>query len=157
MDNRRRLVVAGAVIALALLTSVSAGAQPLNFRAHLSGGEEVPPVDTNARGQATFKLTGAGDVLSYKLIVSNIEGVFAAHIHCAPAGLNGPVGVTLFSGGPGDVDGILSQGTITSPNSGNACGWATLADVVAAIESDGAYVNVHTLDNPPGEIRGQIR
>lgn len=32
----------------------------------------------------------------------------------------------------------------------------TLEDLVALIESGDAYVNVHTVANPGGEIRGQV-
>ncbi len=127
-----------------------------NFRAHLSGDNEVPPVDTDAQGQATFQLNNSGDALRFKLIVANIDDVVAAHIHCAAVGANGPVGVTLFSGGPTSENGILSAGTIVEPDDGNGCEWGTLADVVGAIRNGEAYVNVHTLANPPGEIRGQI-
>jgi hypothetical protein len=50
----------------------------------------------------------------------------------------------------------LAQETITSPDDGNACGWQSLADVIAAIEAGDAYVNVHTTTVPSGEIRGQL-
>jgi hypothetical protein len=158
MMKKVRLIMVITVIALLAVAS-SAMAQPTNFRAHLSGGEENPPVDTTATGQAVFQLNSDGTELKYKLIVANIENVFASHIHCGPVGVNGPVGVTLFSGSPGGgrVDGILSQGTITAPNPGNACGWATLGDVVLAMASGDTYVNVHTNPGvPSGEIRGQI-
>jgi hypothetical protein len=60
-------------------------------------------------------------------------------------------------GNMGPVNGILAEGLITAPDAGNACGWETLADVVAAIESGDTYVNVHTNPGTPsGEIRGQI-
>ena len=98
--------------------------------------------------------------------MANIENVFAAHIHCAAAGLNGPVRVTLFLGpvGGGRVDGILTQGSaqvsaITCPDG---------TGLVAAMRSGNTYVNVHTNDGvappntgpgdfPGGEIRGQIK
>jgi len=155
-----RIVILGTLLVLALVVAAPAAAgSQRNFRAHLAGRNEVPAVDTNAQGQAIFQLSQDGTNLSYKLIVANIDNVFASHIHCAPAGVNGPVGVTLFSGPPngGRFDGVLAEGTITTPNPGNACGWVTLQDVLAAITSSGAYANVHT--NPGflgGEIRGQI-
>jgi hypothetical protein len=90
-------------------------------------------------------------------LVANIEGVVAAHIHCAPVGVNGPVAVTLFTGGPVSPNGILAQGTVNAPDDGNGCDWTSLQEVLTAIHNGFAYVNVHTQSNPGGEIRGQIR
>ncbi len=144
------------VLALALAVPAAAGSQR-NFRAHLAGRNEVPPVDTLAQGQAIFHFAGDASSLSYKLIVANIENVVAAHIHCGAPGVNGPVGVTLHVGlVAGRFDGVLAEATVTEPDAGNACDWADLGDVRAAIQSGNAYVNVHTLANPPGEIRGQV-
>jgi hypothetical protein len=125
------------------------------FVGHLSGDQEVPAFDTKAQGQAIFRVRD--DSLSYKLIVAAIENIVAAHLHCAPAGVNGPVGVTLFLGSPVTVTGILAQGPILAPDSGNACGWGDLDDVIDALATGDTYVNVHTLQNLPGEIRGQMR
>lgn len=157
---RRRFVLWLAVLAL-----VGVGVAPAigkghstNFRTHLKGANEVPAVDTNAQGQAIFRFTDDIDSLHYKLIVANIDNVRAAHIHCAPAGANGPVGVTLFMGGPVSTPGTLAEATIGAPDSGNGCGWGDLSDVRDAILSGNAYVNVHTNPGvPSGEIRGQIR
>jgi hypothetical protein len=166
---------------LALLAILSTtGAAPVavaaasdNFVAVLSGDNEVPPRDTHARGVATFKTNKDGN-LDYKLIAANIENVVFAHIHCNVAGANGPIGATLLHAdmapgpGSGQFNGVLATGTISAPDSPNGCGWTTVADIKAAINSGGAYVNVHTNDgiNPPntgpgdfpgGEIRGQVR
>lgn len=153
--QKLRLLIVFLLIALFVTVGVVA-AQPSNFRAHLVGAEENPPVDTTATGQAVFQFDASGSSLHYILIVANIEEVFASHIHCGPVGQNGPVGVTLFGGSTVTVNGILAQGTITTPNPGNACGWTDLADVAAALESGDTYVNVHTTANTGGEIRGQI-
>jgi hypothetical protein len=154
-----QLTIVFALVALLVIVGAVA-AQPTNYRTHLTGDEENPPVNTQAQGQAIFQLAGDEASLDYKLIVANIDNVFAAHIHCGAVGVNGPVGVTLFFVPPpnlGRVDGILAEDTITEPDLGNACGWETLADVVAAIESGDTYVNVHTNPGTPsGEIRGQI-
>ena len=161
----RRMTVLMAVVALVVIAvapaTVAKNAAQRNFAAPLSGGEEEPPVATQATGVAKFQLSQDGSELSYKINVANIQGVFAAHIHCAPAGDNGPVGVTLFSGGPtGAVNGTLVQGVITAPNApDNMCGWDDLADVIAAMRGGDTYVNVHTISpgTPSGEVRGQVK
>jgi hypothetical protein len=166
----KRAILLALVAALAFgAVSSAASAQPTTFRAVISGGDEVPTRETGARGVATFQLDGAGTELGFKLVVSNIENVFAAHIHCGVVGMNGPIGVTLFMGSPGGgrTDGVLAAGSVTAPDAGNLCGWTDLADVVAALESGNTYVNVHTNDGvdpidtgpgdfPAGEIRGQV-
>jgi hypothetical protein len=128
----------------------------MRFHANLSGDEEVPAVDTTARGEILLDASTDGQ-LSYKLIVANITDVTLAHIHCAPIGENGSIGVTLFMGGPVSVNGTLAQATVTAPDAGNACGWQDIAAVVDAIMAGNAYANVHTVANPRGEIRGQLR
>jgi hypothetical protein len=161
------IVLAMLVIASVVYASPAAASQA--FGARLIGAEEVPPRATDATGTATFQLSEDGTALSYTVSVSNIENVFAAHIHCGAKRVNGPVGVTLFTGpvGGGAVSGTLAKGTITAPDPGNGCGWADLAAVVAAMNTGNTYVNVHTNDGvaptntgpgdfPGGEIRGQI-
>ena len=125
------------------------------FTAHLNGAEQVPAFDTTAQGQ--FILKNRDGSLEYKLIVANLANVVAAHIHCAPVGTNGPVGVTLFAGAPTAVSGILASGPILAPDTGNACGWTNVADIIAGIASGNTYINVHTLQSLSGEIRGQVR
>lgn len=137
----------------------------LNFRAHLSGDEEVPPAETDATGQATFQLSRNGDALTYKLIVANIENVRMAHIHVAPAGANGPVVAWLYPEGPppqlipGSFSGVLYEGIITTEDlvgQLNPEDGYELADLVKLITDGKTYVNVHTNQFPAGEIRGQI-
>lgn len=133
-----------------------------NFKAHLKGENEVPSVETNAQGQATFKLSQDGESIHYKLIVANIENVLMAHIHNAPAGQNGGVIVWLYPSSPppqlieGRFQGVLAEGTITADDLvGNLAG-QTLEDLLGEIKAGNTYVNVHTSQNPGGEVRGQI-
>jgi hypothetical protein len=140
-----------------------------NFTAQLDGDQEVPPRETEATGEASFQLSDETE-LEFTLTVVNIQNLVAAHIHCAPAGENGAVGITLYgpvAPGGGAVDTFSTAGTITAPDAGNGCEWADVAAVVEAMRSGNAYVNVHTDDGddppdtgpgdfPGGEIRGQI-
>jgi hypothetical protein len=100
----------------------------------------------------------------------DVKNFVASHIHCAPAGENGPVGATLFGPMPpgmGSVDIFSVQAAITAPDAENGCEWADLAAVVEAMRNGNTYVNVHTDDGvdppdtgpgdfPGGEMRGQI-
>src|SRR6187431_2726271 len=127
------------------------------FSAMLSGGEEVPPVDTAATGVASFTLEG-GESIKYDVNVTGMDKVTAAHIHSAPKGENGEVVVTLFKADSptGEISGSLANGTITNSTlEGDMQGLAVI-DLIKAMERGETYVNVHTEENPNGEIRGQI-
>jgi hypothetical protein len=162
---RPALLVLAALALLAGMATASAAPPHQNFVAPLSGGEEVPPVDTNARGQTLFRLNADETAIDFKLIVANLKDTTQAHIHCGAAGVNGPVIAFLFGPDPGiSHSGILSQGTLTAddvvavPDSAPCPGGvADFDDLVEKMRSGEAYVNVHTVAHPPGEIRGQIR
>jgi len=134
-----------------------------NFRTHLSGGEEVPPVATRAQGQAIFHLNPDTTALSYKLIAANILNILQAHIHVGAAGVNGPVVAFLYPSGPppipipGRFDGVLATGTITAANLVGPLAGQPLSALISEMTAGNTYANVHTTQNPGGEIRGQIR
>lgn len=120
------------------------------FEADLSGENEVPPVDTDASGTARIEVSEDGDEISYRFQVQNLNDPTAAHIHCGGPDENGPVGITLYDSG------VFTPGTAAEPDEGNECGWETLEDAVEAMRDGETYVNVHTEQNPQGEIRGQL-
>lgn len=163
--SRRRFLTAVGLSAFTLAGTgnVAADSHNRNFRANLSGDNEVPPVETNARGQATFQLNKAGDELSYKLIVANIEDVLMAHIHLAPAGQNGAVAAWLYPEDgpppeliPGRFNGVLAESRITAADLVGSLAGGSIEDLVVFLQDGGAYVNVHTQEYPGGEVRGQI-
>jgi hypothetical protein len=154
-----RMLLALLMLAVMAAPAIASGHR---FVAPLSGGEEVPPNDSRATGVATFKLSDDGTELSYRLVVANIENVTQAHIHLAPAGVNGGVVAWLYPSAPpaqlipGRTDGVLATGTITSDDLVGALAGMTLDDLLAAMRAGNTYTNVHTSQFPGGEIRGQI-
>jgi hypothetical protein len=156
---RRRLVLALLTTLLVLVMAPGVLARPTTYTAHLTGAEEVPAVDTNAVGQTVLRLNSDGTALHFRLIVANIDDVTQAHIHLAPEGVNGPVVAFLFGFVAEGVttNGVLATGTITDADLVGPLAGMSLADLVAELDSGGAYVNVHTLAHPDGEIRGQVR
>jgi hypothetical protein len=158
---RRLLVTAVTVILVMGAMGAVWAVQEKNFRTHLNGGQEVPANSSIGQGQAIFKVDG--DEISFKLLTANLDGITQAHIHCGEPNENGPVVVFLFGlAPPTDNNGILSQGTFdagdfTPTSARPACADIdTVAELVEAMASGEAYVNVHTSLVPGGEIRGNL-
>lgn len=120
------------------------------FYAELSGKNVVPPVKTDASGNAKFTFSKDGKSLHYVVYLKNIDMVTMAHIHHAPKGKNGPVAAWLYKGKPMSiVKGVLAQGDLTNKD-------ANLDSLRTWMMNGDAFVMVHTKNNPAGEIRGQI-
>jgi CHRD domain-containing protein len=146
-----------------------------NWSVHADGSLEVPARDSQGQGQAIFHLSPDGSSLDYKLIASNIENVFMAHIHREAPGVNGPIVVWLYPStavapgplGAGRTDGVLVDGTITGADLVGPLAGQPLSALVDAMRNGNAYVNFHTNDGvaptntgpgdfPGGEIRGNF-
>jgi hypothetical protein len=134
------------------LTS-SAFAQDQKFTAKLSGQEEVPPTNSQATGMAEFTVTG--DSVEYTVNASGMQGVTAGHIHSGKQGENGPVVVTLFKNDT-PTNEVSETGSITPDKLEGPMAGKQLTDLASAMNNGDTYVNVHTEQNPDGEIRGQI-
>lgn len=128
------------------------------FFAKLRGINEVPPVRTNARGQAIFKLSEDGQRLLFKIFLEDIKNVTVAHIHLGPEGVNGPVVVTLFGplGKAVSIEKAVFTGIITRNDLEGPLAGRSLAALLREMRRENTYVNVHTVQHPDGEIRGQI-
>lgn len=109
----------------------------------LSGQQEVPMVDTQAMGYGYATFNQNTMMLDLNIKTMNAETANMAHIHTGRVGSNGGVLVGLTQGSD-------TSEWMTPDNT--SIDQATL-DVLL---SGGHYVNVHTPDNPSGEIRGQI-
>ncbi|MGH8658225.1 MAG: CHRD domain-containing protein [Gammaproteobacteria bacterium] len=160
-------------------SGVAYGNDAVVFRANLAGEQEVaglvapqPGVTTETTGRFRIKFDSALTKAEFRLRVGDGVKVTQAHLHCAPAGVNGPVVAFLFNvapvPGPGgvDVDGLLAEGELTNADvvpdvdfaSDPACGKTidNIASLRAAMLQGCIYVNVHTEANPAGEVRGQV-
>ena len=167
-----------AVVFLAGLIAVGFAVAGANGRwsVHANGSGEVPVRDSQGQGQGIFKLSDDGNSIDYKLIASNIDNVFMAHIHMNVPGQNGPIVVWLYPGtavgvtaplGAGRTDGVLVEGSFTAANLTGPLTGQPLSALIAAMENGNAYLNFHTNDGvaptntgpgdfPGGEIRGDI-
>lgn len=121
---------------------------------NLSGQEEVPPVQTQATGTAEFTLMG--DAVNYTVNASNIQGATAGHIHLGKPGENGPVVITLFKYDT-PMDQVSETGSFTAADQEGPMAGQPFQELGTAALNGDLYVNIHTEQNPNGEIRGQIQ
>ena len=139
----RSLTVSLAASTALIATSAIAADGGRKLQTSLTGAAEAPnPGDPDGRGMATVTVNAGKRQVCYTLSVRNIDPATAAHIHEAPAGVAGPVKVTL-----------------RAPTTGRSSGCVTVTRALALdILKDPAdyYVNVHNAAFPTGAVRGQL-
>jgi hypothetical protein len=152
------VVVLAGLAVLPVVAGASSSVAP-RFRAVLTGRQEVPPVQTFAFGQGYYALhtdRWGEQCVRYAVFVENIDNVILAHFHLAPKGVNGPVVADLLENAKvwngATLGGCIYEEDLVGPLAG-----MTLADLVEAAVNGQIYTNVHTVEHPGGEIRGQLK
>jgi len=138
----KRILAVVAVLALASCSSMpswmpGSGAMKVN----LSGAEEVPPVNTAAKGSGSIRVAKDGTVTG-SVTTEGMNGVMA-HIHQGAKGQNGPVIVPLEK--KGDNTWAVPDGKKLTPAQ------------MDALKAGNLYVNVHSPAHKGGEIRAQLQ
>src|SRR5688572_1163465 len=98
----------------------------------------------------------ANSTITFNVSVTNLLSPTMAHIHVGSTSQDNPVfALSLLATAPatGLFTGVLAAGTAAGSS---VVGGETFATLAAAIRSGNAYVNVHTVANPGGELRGQL-
>ena len=110
--------------------------------ARLTASQEVPAVNSKAKGLVTFTLEEDYKTLTIYGVFDSLSGsVSNCHLHTGGFGVNGGVVLNLMPLVKGNQ--INGQVVVTKA-------------ILAAINGYGIYINVHTAANPNGEMRGQI-
>jgi len=137
----RPVLMAGAA---AFLLAAPAGAETVNLKATMNAASEVPPTQSQGKGEVTATYDTGSKTLTWKGTYDGLSGPpTAAHFHGPAApGKNAGVIIPIFTGA-----------AAKSPFEGTA----TLTDAQAQELLGGQwYVNIHTAANKAGEIRGQV-
>jgi CHRD domain-containing protein len=163
-------------VAALMLPAPAAHAIPITFELNLSGANEVPPVSPAGTGSATVVLDPAAQTLQVSATFNGLtSGTTAAHIHCcAPLGndpiVNNAIVATLQPAFPEFPLGVTSgtypahtldltmassyNGPFITAHGGTVA--QAEADLIAGILGGQSYLNIHTMNNPSGEIRAQL-
>lgn len=148
MKKLALLLAAGAVVSLIVVAFAPAASRGKTYTvsATMNTHLEVPKPKGATTGTGSFTGTyvenKTGAVLKWKLTFAHLSGAaVAAHVHGGKTGVPGPVIVPLCG-----------------PCHSGQTGTARISKaIVAALEGNRAYVNVHTPKNAAGEIRGQVK
>lgn len=141
-----RLSIAAAAAAVCLISApllaTQGWAASQQFHADLNTAQEGSSAQGNGHGTFLGTLDTNTGKLTYTLEYSDLTGpATAAHLHGpAPAGKNAPVAVPFT----GDLSSPM-HGTVTLDKK-----------QMTELEDGQMYANVHTKQNPGGEIRGQV-
>jgi CHRD domain-containing protein len=163
-----------AMASVLILPAPAAHADVINLFANLSGANERPPTNSPGTGLAQVVLDTTAQTLTVSATFSGLTGpATMAHIHCCQTAFDVPptVGVATtvpaFPGFPinvgtsgtyGPMTFDLTQSTIYNPAFVTLEGGLPQAEaaLIAGLESHLTYFNIHTANNPGGEIRGQL-
>jgi hypothetical protein len=169
--RRRTFVLVLAVLSAGLLVTSLAGAgstAKTNFKATLLGYNEVPAVSTLGSGSFTAVIDEGAQTITYELSYGGLNSTaLFAHIHLGQANVNG--GVSAFLCGGGDkpacpagtgaaetVSGVIDAADVIGP-AGQGIAAGEFDELVRAIRARVTYANVHSMTQPGGEIRGQLK
>jgi CHRD domain len=168
------------VVGVAFLTMVvglvAADKDPIKTK--LTGLEETTAtINTTASGEFKATISEDGTSIKYEETWQDLSStVTQSHIHFGRPALTGQIVLYLCSNltpptgvpmpqacplaSPATITGTLTEAdVIASPvvgGQGIDAGAAGFAEMVKAIRTGSAYVNVHTINHPSGEIRGRL-
>lgn len=114
----------------------------------LSPNQEVPPGKSVASGRMSVSYDKCENLLKFTITWKNLTGnPVGAHIHGpAPRGVNASVKY--------DFSALIPK--VTSGTFSNSVKVDGIAIVEESLLQGQYYINIHTAQNPGGEIRGQI-
>ncbi len=132
------------VLSLFLVLGLSVSGRGETFYAYLSGAQEVPAAATNATGYARIFVNESAGTIAFTVVFTNLSsGQTSAHIH-APAAIGVNTGIAVTLGAVGGTSGTLVGTAFITPTQ------------LSQLRQHLGYVNVHSINFPGGEIRGQL-
>lgn len=123
--------------------------------ARLRGSNEVPALSTTVKGVAKVRLT-FDDNLWFRFRTTETSGITGAHIHAGAPGDNGPVIAVLYADPSGSQRKVDFTGNRRASDLLDSLEGGSISDLWELIEAGDAYVNVHTLTNPTGEVQANL-
>lgn len=122
------------------------------YTTKMDGAQQVPSVTTTAYGAGIVSVNRDQNNLHYMFVVGGLSSALSgAHFHNAAAGVAGGVTFDLTGSFAGMTTNDAAFGYLTSMD---ATPFTSTESVL--FRNNEIYLNVHNMENPNGEVRGQI-
>jgi hypothetical protein len=155
----RRVLMMMAAGVFVLGTAGTAQAQVIRMHAHLNGANETPApgVLTGSYGFAEVLIDLATRVVSWHIDVWNMpSGTNNAHFHVGGPGLAGPTVINIpFPANVSNDYELVGSATALSAARADQ-GIRTMEDFIQSAVGGQIYINIHSVNFPGGEIRGNL-
>lgn len=155
------LIVIGAALASLMVIGanglIDVNGQKEKYRAKLLGKNEVPKVNSTAKGSASFK--SKKDILTWKINVTGLSNTTGAQLYLGNKSSKGDIIVDLMKSGNQSKTplGFLMNGKISAADLKGPMQGKTLMDLKSAMNNSQTYVNILTSAHPDGEVRGPVK
>jgi hypothetical protein len=111
--------------------------------------------EANSLGYGVFRVRNRGDRIVINTQFWNTDDVVGAHLHLGARDENGPIVVDLRASSTPNADKGVDL-TIKAHDLSGPLEGLPLQALLAEIDAGNIYINVHTVENGPGEMRGQL-
>jgi hypothetical protein len=155
------LIVIGAALASLMVIGanglIDVNGQKEKYRAKLLGKNEVPKVNSTAKGSASFK--SKKDILTWKINVTGLSNTTGAQLYLGNKSSKGDIIVDLMKSGNQSKTplGFLMNGKISAADLKGPMQGKTVMDLKSAMNNSQTYVNILTSAHPDGEVRGPVK
>ena len=155
------LIVIGAALASLMVIGanglIDVNGQKEKYRAKLLGKNEVPKVNSTAKGSASFK--SKKDILTWKINVTGLSNTTGAQLYLGNKSSKGDIIVDLMKSGNQSKTplGFLMNGNISAADLKGPMQGKTVMDLKSAMNNSQTYLNILTSAHPDGEVRGPVK
>jgi len=154
-----------ALLVLTFSLATAAGDDDITtLTASLRGANEVPAVNSNGSASFLAVFHEDGTIAFTETFTGLTSNAILSHIHFGEVHVAGGVMIWLCGGGgqpacpaatSGSFSGTITHANVTGPTSqGISAG--DLASALRAVRQGAGYVNLHSVNFPAGELRGQV-
>jgi len=123
--------------------------EPFLAKARLNDNQTVPRVHSRAKGNAGYTIKP--EAVSYTHVFRRLKNIRMAHLHLGQADFD-PTDSEQVRKLSRVLSGFITADDLVGPLAGQQ-----IAALAEEIRNGNIYVNIHTEQNPSGEIRGQVK